>query len=87
MPYIEKGIRASLDDGRKALKPGELNYQISQLLNSYFAMRSLSYTSLNEAIGALECAKLELYRRIAAPYEDKKLGQNGEVYMFQRVEE
>ena len=33
-----------------------------------------------KVIGALECAKLELYRRIAAPYEDTKIQENGEVY-------
>jgi hypothetical protein len=38
------------------------------------------YAHLNEAIGVLECAKLELYRRIAAPYEDRKMGETGEVY-------
>jgi len=30
--------------------------------------------------GVLECAKLELYRRIAAPYEDTKIEENGDVY-------
>lgn len=34
----------------------------------------------SEIIGALECCKLELYRRIAAPYEDIKIGENGDVY-------
>jgi len=33
-----------------------------------------------DAIGALECAKLELYRRVAAPYEDTKIAENGDVY-------
>jgi hypothetical protein len=31
-------------------------------------------------IGVLECAKLELYRRVAAPYEDAKCEDNGDVY-------
>ena len=31
-------------------------------------------------MGALECAKLELYRRVAAPYEDVKIMENGDVY-------
>jgi hypothetical protein len=83
MPYIDKGIRSSLDDGRKARQPGELNYQVSKLVNDFFAMRGLSYTVINEVIGALECAKLEVYRRVAGPYEDKKVAANGEVYVFQ----
>jgi hypothetical protein len=85
MPYLEQGIRVSLDDGRKALKGGELNYQVSKLLNDFFAMKGLNYAAINEAVGALECAKLELYRRIAGPYEDKKIGENGEVYVFQNT--
>ena len=38
-----------------------------------------NYADINSAIGVLECAKLELYRRQAAPYEDKKIEENGEV--------
>jgi hypothetical protein len=81
MPYLEQGVRASLDEGRKALKPGELNYQFSQLIRSYIAMKNgLSYTTINDIIGALECQKLELYRRLAGPYEDKKAFENGDAY-------
>ena len=81
MPYIDQGVRGSLDDGRKATNGGELNYQFSKLLNDFIAMRGLSYNVINEFIGALECSKLEAYRRVAAPYEDKKIIANGEVYV------
>lgn len=30
--------------------------------------------------GVLRCAQLEFYRRVLAPYEDKKRKQNGDVY-------
>lgn len=30
-------------------------------------------------VGVLECAKLEAYRRIASPHEDKKIDENGDV--------
>ena len=80
MPYLTSGERSSLDDGRKALKGGEINYQVSKLVNDFIAMKGLSYAVINEVIGALECAKLEAYRRVAAPYEDKKMIANGEVY-------
>ena len=80
MPYLEMGIRASLDDGRKATKGGELNYQISKLLNDFVAMKGLSYATINEAIGAVECAKAEFYARVARPYEELKAKTNGEVY-------
>lgn len=85
MPYLNTAVRASLDDGRKAQKGGELNYQVSKLVNDFFAMRGLSYTVINEVIGALECAKLEAYRRIASPYEDQKIGENGEVFVFKNT--
>ena len=80
MPYLEQGIRASLDDGRKPLIGGELNYLISKMLNDFVAMKGISYATVNEAMGAIESAKLEFYRRVAAPYEDKKIIANGEVY-------
>lgn len=84
MPYLEKGIRESLDQGRKALKGGEINYQVSKLANDFLAMKGLSYATINELIGALECAKLELYAIVARPYEDQKARSNGEVYVFSK---
>ena len=81
MPYIDSAIRASLEDGRVPTKAGELNYLISRLVDSFIMGKGLSYASINEAIGALECAKLELYRCVAAPYEDHKARENGEVYV------
>lgn len=81
MPYLEKGIRASLEDGRVPGEAGELNYLITKLCDAFLIKTGLSYKNINQAIGALECAKLELYRRIAAPYEDQKCRDNGEVYV------
>lgn len=43
-------------------------------------LRPAGYVELNEVVGALESAKLELYRRIVGPYEDKKSAENGDVY-------
>lgn len=80
MPYIDRLSRVDLNERAPDL-PGELNYLISKMINSYLQDR-VSYTSINEVIGVLECAKLELYRRIAAPYEDKKLKANGDVYFL-----
>jgi hypothetical protein len=39
-----------------------------------------SYFSYNEVVGVLECVKLEMYRRLVAPYEDRKCKENGDVY-------
>ena len=32
-------------------------------------------------MGALECCKLELYRRLVGPYEDEVLEANGDAYV------
>ena len=81
MPYEKKEVRERLDAGAKPESPGELNYLISRLVDSYLASKgALRYAHINEVIGVLECAKLELYRRLAAPYEDGKLKERGDVY-------
>ena len=85
MPYISKSDRDDLKQkivyaGRSIDNPGELNYLITLLVNEYLYNKGKSYTSINEVIGVLECSKLELYRRIASPYEDSKIQQNGDVY-------
>lgn len=81
MPYITRNdrmcIQAKLNGPRN---PGELNYAISALLNQYMVDGGLEYTHINDCLGALEGAKLEFYRRVAAPYEDKKREENGDVY-------
>ena len=58
---------------------------MTRLVDTYLARVAeadgrLRYTHVNEAVGVLECAKLELYRRVAAPYEDEKIAENGDVY-------
>lgn len=78
MPYIPQSRRDSIALG--AVNSGELNYAITQLLNGYIRSNGLRYSTINDMIGALEGAKLELYRRIAASYEDDKIKQNGDVY-------
>lgn len=91
MPYIAQEKRDHLDphitslinalrelesDDPANTHSGNLNYVITRLLRASYARR---YADINEAIGVLECAKLELYRRLAAPYEDQKAFENGDV--------
>jgi len=80
MPYIYKQQREDVLTNRAPLNAGELNFLISDMCDKYIKRNGLSYTIINTLIGALECAKLELYRRIAGKYEDQKLFDNGEVY-------
>ena len=72
--------REALAQGGQPESPGGLNYQISKVVAEYVRTNTLCYNTINDVIGALEGAKLEFYRRIAAPYEDAKLQQNGDVF-------
>lgn len=83
MPYIKD--RHALDPTKNrtvgaAQGEGELNFQITRLCDDFIKYLGGGYSSINAAIGVLECAKLELYRRVAAPYEDQKCKENGDVY-------
>lgn len=83
MPYIPQADRAPLTPeprSRAAKTPGELNFQLTTLVRDYCINNGLSYQTINDALGALEGAKLEFYRRVAAPYEDKKIAANGDVF-------
>jgi len=84
VPYIkqeERKVKASIAIPDS---PGNLNYNISLLLDHYLRQRGgVNYTNINEVVGVLECAKLELYRRVAAPYEQEKMRLNGDVYTCQ----
>ena len=80
MPYITETAREQLNDGGLPDNEGELNYVISSLLDEYLAQYGFNYANLNAVVGVLECAKLEIYRRMGAPYEDDKMKENGDVY-------
>jgi hypothetical protein len=90
MPYITKEEKEQLEPlaaklGQLAFSPGQLNFIFTTIIHEYIKnigaanMTRLKYGYINEVIGALECCKLELYRRVAAPYEDKKIAENGDV--------
>jgi hypothetical protein len=81
MPYIKPERRKAILAGAKPQDPGELNFAITALVDRYLEDKGgIRYAHLNEVIGAIDCAKLELYRRVAAPYEDEKIAENGDVY-------
>ena len=82
MPYITQERRDELDSVEVWSLPktaGELTYKVTKLVVDYLP-KHLSFQDIAEAVAALECSKLELYRRIAAPYENGKRDLNGEVY-------
>lgn len=80
MPYIKKDARLEIDNGRLPDTAGELNYIFTKVILRYLGLKGPSYQAFNDIIGALEGAKLELYRRAVGAYEDKKISENGDVY-------
>lgn len=85
MPYIKKEDRSRFDSFTAAMEsleiktPGELNYLVTLLAHRYLNQKPESYQMYNDVIGALEGAKLELYRRHVASYENEKIRENGDV--------
>jgi hypothetical protein len=85
VPYIVKEQRErfqyALDKlfGVRIHTAGELNYLFTMISNVYIKCVGESYQVYNDIIGALEGAKLELYRRKVAAYEDSKIASNGDV--------
>lgn len=81
VPHIDPDVRPkiayTLPPG---LSVGELNFVLTDIVDQYIGP-AVSYDKINAAIGVLECAKQELYRKVAAPYEDVKETVNGSAYM------
>jgi len=93
MPYIEQHIRTELDPKIDELKtvlincdkayelPGCLNYVITRLILDTLGLKKYPrYWKIVIAMGTLITVAFELYRRVAVPYEEKKIIQNGDVY-------
>jgi hypothetical protein len=80
MPYISKELREELNY-RDPLTAGELQYVIADAILDYLEDQSpYDYQTLNDIMGALSGAQQEFYRKVVAPYEDKKELLNGKVY-------
>jgi len=88
MPYINQHLREKYTSGlsflyegmMKGMTAGELNYVITSITNEFIKENGISYGTFNDVVGVLECVKQELYRRRMAPYEEKKIKENGDLY-------
>lgn len=93
MPYVKQEYRDVIDpavdrvvnalrelelDYPEGSTEGNLNYAISRILSIVYT--NGGYKAINDAVGVLECAKQEFYRRVAGPLEDFKAIENGDVY-------
>lgn len=95
IPYIKQNLRDGLEshilDLASAIKAisntndalcGNLNYTIFKIVKILIDKNNggeLSYARFNSIIGALECCKNEITRRLISPYEDQKIEENGDV--------
>ena len=91
MPYLNNKFREEIEKECEieklcayfsSLDPddlvGAVNYVVFKIARRY-KPKSMSYAKAVAFIGTIECAKQEIYRRIVAPYEDKKIVENGDV--------
>lgn len=97
MPYIKEEKREELDpcidDLIRCLDPekdliidnilGDINYTFSRILGGL--MGTPSYNKVAMITGVLENIKQEFYRRVASPYEDKKILENGDIKEYKRL--
>lgn len=87
MPYIPQSEKIKVDQDKSITNAGQFNYALNQVISAYIDQNKFNYQTCNDIIGAMECAKMELYRRLVAPYEDKKILQNGDVKPFLSIEQ
>lgn len=91
MPYIDKDARWNITNPDIEGNPvpminmseissaGDIQYAIALIIKNYMKNKGLRYQYCNDVMGALAGAQMEYYRRTVAPYEDKKIEENGDV--------
>ncbi len=87
MPYIKEKHRAPIDQAligvfklirTYKLNAGEINYLFTKIMHALFK-KTPEYTTINDITGAVVCAREEFGRKVVAPYEDKKIKENGDL--------
>jgi len=61
---------------------GRINYCFSRVIMG--VMKNICYKNIAMATGVLENIKQELYRRVATPYEDQKIVENGDIKEYRK---
>ena len=78
-----KGLQGHMDNNEFATLLGDINYCFSRIVSSL--MGDTSYPKIAMVTGVLENIKQEFYRRVAEPYEDKKIVENGDIKEYKRL--
>ena len=91
MPYINHKEQRDLRDKISGIvdhktTEGELNFILTTIIGEYVIKKGLRYKQINDVLGALRGAELEFYRRIAVPYEEGKIEENGDVDVYHILE-
>ena len=91
MPYINHKEQRELRDKISGIvdhktTEGELNFILTTIIGEYVIKKGLRYKQINDVLGALQGCKLEFYRRVAIPYEDMKIEENGDVDVYHIIE-
>ena len=88
MPYIKQENRKKYDDIVNNLSEkliangctkGDYNYVITRLMHLYIKEKGISYSKLSDVVGILRDVGTEFDRTVVAPYEEKKIKENGNI--------
>ena len=63
---------------------GDMNYFVSRLFTQIAG--DISYSKIAMITGVLENIKQEFYRRVASPYEELKIIQNGDIKEYRKCQ-
>ncbi len=90
MPYIKEPNREAIDPHIQPLTEqianvGDLNYAITRVFMRFLLAKGVNYENINAVSGVLQKALVEFDARVARPYEDLKLKQNGDVPEYSDV--
>ena len=83
MPYVGQDIRQFFERhrGAPAISSGELAYKLAMEIKRYLdSQQKPDYALYASVIGVLETLKMEINRRLIAPYEQEKIKKNGDVF-------
>lgn len=77
-PEIQTLVDKILAFGPEGNLDGAFNYVLVRIIVKVFGR--ICYPTIARAVGNVVCVVLEFYRRVAAPYEDLKKEEHGEVF-------
>jgi hypothetical protein len=96
-PGLDRSVDAMIDAILFDVKPeekwelpkllGRINYCFSRVAaHLTLTEDGVSYRNVAMITGVLENIKQEFYRRVASPYEDKKIRENGDIFEYKLID-